>query len=353
VPTRISVPARDRIETLPAYRPYLDGVLTECAVPLTWSATWIADFASWFVDQLAANGIAPPFEKNLAEAAADQLRMTAVMRFIGTTAWRAAEPEVPKFDAAFLGSIGRCEAGSSSDFDLLFAGADEAALTANGVAITDPQARRGVLMRGRPWCTTFRDACVAEQYQFPEWPDKPDLRVIAMTEFTSRTSVLTDDEKTANAANYTAAGYELRTSEPFKALRAYAAKQGAAVHGAHRLKLMRHYLDNEEDDGRAHSAHGFLSQAWQAILFYVKRPMYPRTPYWKVPLIVPLDTRGGQQAWTDAMRELYLKRRSNAVAVDGFIPDAVIYLARAAVRIGLDPRLAREILAAADPSAVL
>lgn len=351
--SRISVRVRNRIEDLADYRPYLTDVLQECDVPLVWGATWMKEFIAWFTNELQTKGIDRAFHLRLAEAAADQVRMTAVGRFIGTKAWSAAEPQVHRLDAAFLGSLGRCEAGSSSDFDILFAGVSAAELKANGVDVADIEARRAILMRARPWCTTFRDACIAEGYDFPEHP-KPDIRVIApQTEFYAHACVVSSDDRTGHAANYLAAGYDLRAGAAFAELVDYGKKQGSAKHGEHRLQLIHHYLDNANNDGRAHSAHGFVTQAWQAILFFTKRPLMPRTPYWKVPLILPLASRASQQAWHDAMTELYIKRRSNGIMVDGFVADGVAHLARCAVAFGLDPSVARQILLAADPSAVL
>lgn len=317
----------------PAFRPLLDALFLETGVPEVSPGKPTA-FAPWFEQSLQDNGWRDPkLISRARRAAEDQLLTTAALRLVGLRAWGAAASGVPGLDVMLIGSIGRAEAGAMSDFDLLFVGPTRAALPPNGMKESDDERTRTDAMRARPWRDAFVTAARAAKYDFPNDPRKPDLKVICVDELWDRTTppALSSEQRRRHGANALACGHELPgAAGALAGLLDFARRQAHEEYARHRISNMRRYISDPWDLSRPHNVHGFLSQAWQAIVFFCDLPVRPRTPYWRVPTLVPFDAQA-ERRWANAMYALYLQRQCDAdvpVIDFGIVRDAVVDLVR-------------------------
>jgi hypothetical protein len=337
----------------PEFAAVFSAVLAELGVPVTASSGAASAFRAWFDVSLRDMGWSNgKFTDRARGAAEDQLLATAALRLVARRAWAAAAGSVDALDAMLIGSIGRGEASCASDFDLLFVGNALVDLAPNGVDPAADEYERSDMLRARPWRNEFVQAARAAKYNFPGYSDKPDLKVVCADELWDQAGRLSSEQRIRHGTNALACGHELRTGAgAIGKLLDLSRKQPRDSQARHRITLMKHYLSNPDGMSRPHNAHGFLSQTWQAIMFFCNVPMHPRTPYWRAPMLVPLDAKG-QRTWANAVHALYLMRRCDApppVTQEEMVRDAAKDLVRCAREsFGLAANAAREISAVLD-----
>jgi hypothetical protein len=306
VRTYLTCANRQLIARDPEYSAVLLEVLTEGGVPVSSPG----DFGKWFEDSLHRTGWTDGRLIGRARLAAeDQILTTAALRLVARRAWSKAAGSVTALDSMLVGSIGRGESGSMSDFDFLFVGDTAADLSPNGMQPSDKENTRTDVMRARPWRDEFVGAARAAMYDFPKDAQKPDLKVICAAELWANPEVLVIEQRIRHGTNALACGHNLRDAAgAIDKLLAFGARQDRSEQARHRIRLMRHYLSNPADISRPHNAHGFLSQMWQAIVFFCNVSVRPRTPYWQVPTLVVFDQKG-QRSWANAVNALRLMRQ--------------------------------------------